>query len=92
MEKIKTNPLIETNVKRACFLEGSLMVYPCDDLKIPANYDKVVRYLFGEGARITEGNFNGHYCWIINGASFEIRNSTTINADYVTSIVEKETI
>lgn len=81
---IKPNPLIETYIKRACFINGNLTIFPNDnDLKFPDNMKEVVEYLFGEGAYVIEDCVNGHHCIILKNASFLVNDSLTTDADYI---------
>lgn len=75
-------PRFETRINRAVFLHQDLVVYPDRDKRLPDNIGNVIRFLFGEGARIKEDVTNGYPSFTIEGACYELRNVRTINADW----------
>ena len=44
---------------------------------------EVVKFLFGEGAVVTQDCVNNHYCIRISGSSYVLNNSKTLNADFI---------
>ena len=76
------SPLWETVINRAVFLNQDIIVYPDREKGLPDNFGNVIKFLFGEGATIKEDVVNGYPSFVISGASFELINAHTINADW----------
>lgn len=83
--KLFINSQFETIINRAVFLNEELIVYPQREKysrDLYYNLTNVVKFLFGEGAYVVEDCTNGYPSFTIKGASFELRNAHTINADW----------
>lgn len=76
------SPLWETIINRAVFLNEDIIVYPNREEGLPDNFTNVIKFLFGKGATIKEDVTNGYPSFVISGASFELRNARTVNADW----------
>lgn len=87
-QTVYLSPLWETIINRAVFLNEDIIVYPNREKGLPDNFGNVIKFLFGEGATIKEDVINGYPSFIIKGASFELRNAHTVNADWVYREVE----
>lgn len=81
MERIVTNPVYETLIQRAFFVNQDIVVFP-SGARLPSNIADVVKFLFGEGARLRVDRVEEHPCLIIEGASYLLRNAKTINAKW----------
>ena len=83
------SPLWETIINRAVFLNEDIIVYSKAE-SIPDNFDKVVKFLFGEGATVVEEFINGQPSLVIKQASFVLRNARTVDADWTYREVKNE--
>lgn len=81
-KSVYISPLWETTINRAVFLNQDIIVYPNREGGLPDNFGNVIKFLFGEGATIKEDVVNGYPSFVISGASFELRNAHTVNADW----------
>ena len=84
------SPLWETIINRAVFLNEDIIVYPRREGGLPSNFGNVIKFLFGEGVTLKEDIVNGYPSFIISGASFELRNARTVNADWTYREVKYE--
>lgn len=80
MEKILSNPTFETKLIKAVFINQEIVVFPQGEM--PGNLDKAVKFLFGEGAVVTQDCVNNSACIIIKGASYVLNNVKTLNAEW----------
>lgn len=87
-QTVYVSPLWETIINKAVFLNEDIIVYPNRERGLPDNFDNVIKFLFGEGTTIKEDVTNGYPSFVIRGASFELRNAHTINADWTYREVE----
>ena len=81
-QTVLVSPLWETVIDRAVFLHEDIIVYPNREGSLPFNFGNVVKFLFGEGATIKEDVTIGYPSLVISGASFELRNAHTVNAEW----------
>ena len=84
-KKLFTNPIFETIINRAVFLNEELIVYPQREKYNRDVYDNLsylIKFLFGEDAYVVEDCTNGYPSFTIKGANFELRNARTINANW----------
>lgn len=81
-QTVNISPLWETIINRAVFLNENIIVYPNREGGLPSNFSAVVKFLFGEGVTIKEDVINGYPSFVLSGASFELRNAHTVNADW----------
>lgn len=88
-KKLFKNPLFETKINKAVFLQQDLIVYPAVHKRLPDNFNAVIRFLFGESAHISEDVTDGYSKLIIEGATYELRNACTINADWICKEIEQ---
>ena len=79
--KIIENPVFETKIIRGVFTNQDLVVYPQG--RMPDNLSEAVKFLFGEGAVVTQDCVNNHGCIRIIGASYVLNNVRTLNADFI---------
>lgn len=89
MKTIDISPLWETIIHRAVFLNQDIIVYSKPE-NIPDNFDKVVKFLFGEGATVVEDFINGQPSLVIKRASFVLNNARTVDADWTHREVKNE--
>lgn len=78
--KIFTNPVFETKIIRGVFINQDLEVYPQG--RTPDNLSEAVKFLFGEGAVVTQDCVNNSGCIKISGANFVLKNVKTLNANF----------
>ena len=76
------NPRFEARINRAVFINQDLVVYPDRGKGLPDNFENVIKFLFGAGAHIRQDVTNGYPSFTIKGASYGLRNVSTINADW----------
>ena len=88
MDSIKLMPLSETTIERAVFINQDIILSVDRVSSMPIDLSKTVKFLFGEGACVTEDRFNGYPCILIKNASYILRNVCTIDADWTTKIKE----
>ena len=81
MESVFRNPIFETKIIKAVFTNQDIVVFP-QDVRAPDNLSKVVKFLFGEGAVVTQDYVNNHSCIRITGASYVLDNVKTLNAQW----------
>lgn len=87
-DSIKLMPLSETTIERAVFINQDIILSVDRVSPIPVDLYKTVKFLFGEGACVTESRFYGYPCLLIKNASYVLRNVCTIDADWTTKIKE----
>ena len=78
--KIIKNPVFETKINRAVFINQDLVVVPQG--RMPDNISEVVKYLFGEGAIIMQDSINNHFSIKISNASYILDNVKTLGAEW----------
>lgn len=89
MTNILTNPVFETKINKAVFIQQDLVVRPSTVKRLPDNIDSVIKFLFGEGACLRVEIINGYPVCTIEGACYELRNVRTTNADWTYQEVEE---
>lgn len=89
MKKIFKNPVYETSINRAFFINQDITVYPMNT-PCPKNLPDVVRFLFGEGACVVQDVTNNPSCLIIRGGSYVLQGVKTLNADWTIKEIEQE--
>lgn len=75
------SPTFETKIHRAVFINQDILVFPHRE-KVPNNLSEVVKFLFGEGAVVTQDCVNNSDCIIIEGSNYVLNNVKTLNADW----------
>lgn len=81
MERLLISPTFETKIFKAVFINQEIVVFP-EDLRKPDNISEVVKFLFGEGAVVTQDCVNNHNCIRIVGANYVLNDVKTINAEW----------
>lgn len=81
MEKIVISPTFETKIIKAIFLNQEIVIFPYRE-KVPNNFDKVIKFLFGDGAVAIQDCVNRRACIRITGANYVLDNARTINAEW----------
>ena len=89
MKKIFRNPIFETKIIKAVFINQDIIIFP-NRKKLPENLGSVVRFLFGEGAVATLDCVNNYDCIRITGASYVLDNVKTLSAEWEYKEVENE--
>ena len=87
MKKIYRNPIFETKIIKAVFVNQDIIIYPNSE-KVPDNLDSVIRFLFGEGAVATLDCYNNCNGIRITGATYVLDNVKTLNAVWECKEVE----
>lgn len=85
--KIFRNPTFKTTIIEGVFINQDLTVYPHG--RVPDNLSTVVKFLFGEDARVTLDGFNNHGCIKITNANYVLENVKTLNADWTCEEVKE---
>lgn len=75
------NPVFETKIIKAVFINQEIVVFP-EDLRVPDNLSEVVKFLFGEGAVVTQDCVNNCNCIRIVGATYVLNNVKTTGAEW----------
>ena len=78
--KIIKNPVFETKINRAVFINQDLVVVPQG--KMPHNISEAVKFLFGEDAIIMQDSTNNHVGFKISNASYVLDNVKTLGAEW----------
>ena len=78
--KIIKNPVFETKINRAVFINQDLVVVPQG--RMPDNISEVVKFLFGEDAIIMQDCANNHVSIKISNASYVLDNVKTLAAEW----------
>lgn len=78
--KIIKNPVFETKINRAVFINQDLVVVPQG--RMPNNISEVVKFLFGEDAIIMQDSANNHVSFKICNASYVLDNVKTLGAEW----------
>lgn len=86
--EIFRNPVYETKIAKAVFINQDIVVFP-SDLRVPNNLSEVVKFLFGEGATVVYDYVNNHNCIKIIGANYVLDNVKTLNAEWTYKEVAK---
>lgn len=81
-KKLVLNPYFETLIKNAVFINQDIVVYP-SNAPYPDNIKNVVKFLFGEGARLEQDVSNDMSCLRIKGASYVLNDAKTLDANWV---------
>ena len=81
MEKAITSPVVETIIKKACFSDGKIVIFPDRENVLKTPPISVVKMMFGEGATFTIDSMMGYPCWVIENANFFLLDSVSVNAD-----------
>ena len=74
------NPVYETKINRAVFINQNIIVYP-KEITLPENITEAIEFLFGEGACLQQYIVNNRCYIAIKGASFVLCEAKTLNAD-----------
>lgn len=85
---ILLNPVYETKINRAVFINQDIIVYPSGTF-LPKNITNVIEFLFGKGAYLQQDTVNGSAALIIKGASYVLSGVKTLNADWTYKEIEK---
>lgn len=80
-KQVYLNPVFETKINRAVFIDQDIIVYP-RNIPMPENITEVIKFLFGEGARLQQDIINDRGCLRIEGASYVLSGVRTLNADW----------
>lgn len=88
VDNLKLMPLSETTIERAVFTNQNIILSVDRCSPMPIDLSKTVKFLFGEGACVTEDRFDGCPCILIKNASYILRNVCTIDANWTTKIKE----
>ena len=87
MKKILRNPMFETKIIKAVFINQDIIIYPKRE-RVPENLGSVIRFLFGEGAVARLDCVNNYNCIRITGASYVLDNVKTLDAKWEYKEVE----
>ena len=89
MKQILFNPVFETLINKAVFVNQDIVVCPMGD-KLPYNITNVIKFLFGEGVYLEQDVVNESACLIIKGASYTLNGARTLNASWVCREVKSQ--
>ena len=89
-KEIFRNPVFETLINKACFINQDIIVYPINT-PYPDNFTEVVKFLFGEGVTL-EDDVNDRSYLKIKGANFSLIGAKTLNADWICKEIKGEKI
>lgn len=81
MEKLITSPVVETTIKKACFSDGKIVIFPERENVLKTPPIDVVKRMFGERATYTIDSMMGYPCWVIKNACFFLLDSVSVDAD-----------
>lgn len=83
------NPVFETLINKAVFINQDILVYP-RDTPLPKNITEVVKFLFGEGTHLEQDVVNGSAVLKITGATYVLSGAKTLNADWTYKEIKQE--
>lgn len=90
MEKsILFSPVFETKINKAVFINQDIIVCP-KGFSLPENTLNVIKFLFGEGARLEQDTANKSAVLIIKGATYILNGVKTLNADWTFKEIKQE--
>ena len=87
---IPINPVFETKIIRGVFINQSLVVFPQG--RMPDNLGETVKFLFGEGAVMTQDCVANCSCIRITCASYVLDNVKTLDAEWTCRKIEESNI
>ena len=81
MKNIVTSPVVNTKIKKACIINGTIVVFPDEEFEDYELSLDTIKTLFGEQTFVTKEYYCGRGCFVINSANFFIINSESMGAD-----------